>query len=288
MSRVFVFAVALLASAALAPSASAQLLAAKDAPVVYGHHHLRVSDIGAQKKFWVETVGATMARVGTGNVEVVRLPNVLIFMQPQAPSGGSKGSIVDHLGFSVPNLRAMVHKMKAAGYRVVTTTEVTVSPTMTISDDIANNAATKASYAFVMAPDDLKVEFYENTQQTAPVMLHHVHFFNPQNEAMREWYARMFGATPRETPSFPAADLPGVFLHFSQAASPVVASRGRTVDHVGFEVKNLEAFTKSLEARGVKLDVPYRPVPQLGIAIAFLSDPWGTYIELTEGLDRVP
>jgi hypothetical protein len=28
-------------------------------------------------------------------------------------------------------------------------------------------------------------------------------------------------------------------------------------------------------------------VPALGIAIAFFTDPFGTYIELTEGLDAV-
>jgi predicted enzyme related to lactoylglutathione lyase len=59
------------------------------------------------------------------------------------------------------------------------------------------------------------------------------------------------------------------------------------IDHIGFEVKGLEAFVKTLEAQGIKLDRPYTPVPALGIAIAFITDPWGTYIELTEGLDKV-
>jgi hypothetical protein len=52
-------------------------------------------------------------------------------------------------------------------------------------------------------------------------------------------------------------------------------------------VKNLEAFTKQLEAQGIKLAVPYRQVPALGISIAFITDPWGTYIELTEGLTKI-
>jgi hypothetical protein len=67
----------------------------------------------------------------------------------------------------------------------------------------------------------------------------------------------------------------------------VVGTQGRAVDHIGFEVKNLAEFTKTLEANGVKLAVPYRTVPALGIAIAFFTDPWGTYIELTEGLDKI-
>ena len=57
------------------------------------------------------------------------------------------------------------------------------------------------------------------------------------------------------------------------------------MDHIGFEVRDLEAFTKKLEAAGVKFDVPYRKIPSLGISLAFLTDPWGTYIELTEGLE---
>ena len=52
-------------------------------------------------------------------------------------------------------------------------------------------------------------------------------------------------------------------------------------------MKDLEAFTKKLEADGIKLDRPYTKVAALGISIAFFTDPWGTYIELTEGLDKV-
>ena len=67
---------------------------------------------------------------------------------------------------------------------------------------------------------------------------------------------------------------------------PTTGTKGRNIDHIGFEVKNLEAFCKNLEANGVKLDIPYRKVPAAGIVIAFLTDPFGTYVELTEGLDK--
>ena len=77
----------------------------------------------------------------------------------------------------------------------------------------------------------------------------------------------------------------GDFRKAQQAEAP---TKGRSLDHIGFEVKNLEAFTKKLEADGIKLDRPYTKVAALGIAIAFIKDPWGTYIELTEGLDKVP
>jgi hypothetical protein len=66
-----------------------------------------------------------------------------------------------------------------------------------------------------------------------------------------------------------------------------VGTRGRVVDHIGFEVKDLEALCRKLEGMCITLDRPYAKVPALNIAIAFISDPWGTYLELTEGLDKV-
>ena len=280
---------ALTLSVLLMPAASpafAQLNAAKDGPIVYGHHHLNTANLDAQKKFFVDTIGGTLIKVGTCNTEIVKFPNVLIFFRAtQAPTGGTRGTTVNHIGFSVPNLRQMVDKVKAAGFTMITDTEAIGRQ---VKDDIAAPLQPGgAQIAFAQAPDDVKVEFVENTQQTVPITLHHVHFFNPKNTEMRDWYVRTFAAKPREGAQFVSADLPGIALNFSASPAPVVGTQGRALDHVGFEVKNLEAFCKKLEADGIKLAVPYRQVPALGIAIAFFTDPWGTYIELTEGLDKI-
>ena len=135
----------------------------------------------------------------------------------------------------------------------------------------------------------MKVELVQVKTQTAKIQLHHVHFFGQQNTEMQAWYAKTFGAKARATPgsAFVSADLPGVALNFTPSPTPVVGTQGRALDHIGFEVKNLEAFTKKLEADGIKLEAAYRKVPALNIAIAFIKDPWGTYIELTEGLDQI-
>ena len=275
----------LLSSAA---NAFAQITAAKDGPIVYGHHHLNTTNVEAQKKFFVDTLGGTVVKIGTGNTEVVKFPNVLIFFRTvQSPPGGSRGTTVNHIGFSVPNLRAAVDKVKANGFQMITKTEA--APDREVKDDIAGPAQPGgASIAFVLAPDELKVELVEQKQQTIPITLHHVHFFNPKNVEMQAWYVKTFGAKSRTGGAFPAGDLPGVALNFSPSPDAVVGTQGRALDHVGFEVKNLEAFCKKLESDGVKLAVPYRKVPALDIAIAFFTDPWGTYIELTEGLDKVP
>jgi hypothetical protein len=61
-------------------------------------------------------------------------------------------------------------------------------------------------------------------------------------------------------------------------------TKGRAIDHIGFEVKNVEAFMKKLQEEGVTIEIPYRDVPNIGLKIGFVTDPVGTRIELTEGL----
>ena len=56
---------------------------------------------------------------------------------------------------------------------------------------------------------------------------------------------------------------------------------------VRIPVQAISPFTKKLVAEGITLTVPYREVPALGIAIAFIKDPWGTNIEMTEGLAKI-
>ena len=91
---------------------------------------------------------------------------------------------------------------------------------------------------------------------------------------------------PGKRGAYVNANLPGLDMSFGQAMN-VAPTRGRVLDHIGFEVKDLEAFLKKLESEGVKIDRPYTKVPALNIAIAFIQDPWGTYIELTDGLREV-
>jgi catechol 2,3-dioxygenase-like lactoylglutathione lyase family enzyme len=267
--------------------ASAQTITA-EGPVVYGHHHFNTTDMAAQKRFFVDTLGGTAAKIGTNNTEVIEFPNVFLFFRPmQAPTGGTIGSTVNHVGFSVPDLKPVVAKLKANGYKMITSESV--AATVKITDDIAAASPT-TNIAFTLGPEAIKVELVEVKTQKAPIQLHHVHFFGEHRDEMQAWYAKVFGATvmpASPTQAFVTDQLPGVILSFSPSATPVVPTQGRALDHIGFEIKNLEAFTKKLEADGIPLTVAYRTVPALGLAIAFIKDPWGTNIEMTEGLAAI-
>jgi len=95
--------------------AGAQILVAGEGPVVYGHHHLNTTNMAAQKKFYAHTLGGTVVKIGSGDrqQEIIQFPNVLMFFRPmQAPTGGSIGTTVNHIGFSVPDLKPLVAKIK--------------------------------------------------------------------------------------------------------------------------------------------------------------------------------
>ena len=269
--------------AGLAAPASSQITA--DGPVVYGHHHVNATDVAAHRKFWADGLGGTPAKIGAAaNVEIVKFPNVLVFMAARPAGGGTKGTSVNHVGFETPDLRKAVDRLKAQGFPMVTRAEV--PDTYEVKDDLGQRPGGNL-IAFVMGPDDTKVELIENKAIAQPIVMHHVHFATTDIPAMKAWYVKMFDARPGTRSGFEAADLPGVNLTFSGSPTPVAGTRGRALDHIGFEVKDLEAFCRRLEAAGVKLDRPFTKVPALGIAIAFFTDPWGTYIELTEGLASV-
>ena len=100
-------------------------------------------------------------------------------------------------------------------------------------------------------------------------------------------YVSKLGAKPGQRSGMEAADVGGVNLTFSPADEKPAGTKGRALDHIGFEVDGLEALCKKLEAEGITFDRPYQKIPELGVAVAFFTDPWGTYIELTEGLDAL-
>ncbi|MEO7652603.1 MAG: VOC family protein [Bryobacteraceae bacterium] len=250
----------------ISAAASGQLAVPNAAGVAMGHLHLNVTDIEAHKAFWAGQLGGEAVKFH--NIDVIKFPGMVLFLKRAATGGASDGSAVGHIGFLVRDLDPLLVKWKASGVRVV-------------SENM------KIRGVFILSPDDVKIEVYEDKTISAPIVNHHIHFFNQAMEETKAWYVKIFGAKPGKRAQFEAADLPGVNLTFSASKTPTAPTKGRTLDHIGFEIKDLEAFCKRLEGMGVKFNVPYRKVPAIQSAIAFFTDPWGTYVELTEGLSAI-
>jgi hypothetical protein len=74
-----------------------------------------------------------------------------------------------------------------------------------------------------------------------------------------------------------------VQLRFTEADTTQTPAKGRVLDHMSFDVKDLEAFIKTLEANNVKLDSSCT-VNEARIGIAFVTDPGVPTSRSTSGL----
>jgi catechol 2,3-dioxygenase-like lactoylglutathione lyase family enzyme len=257
-----------LALAVVTP-AYAQLAPPNEAGIAYGHVHLNVRDIEVHKKLWVEHFGGVV--VQKGPLVAVKLPGMLIAFRQAEPTGGSQGTVMDHFGFKVRNLAEILQGWRAAG--------LPVTREFTGSEGFPN--------AYLMGPDEVRFELQEDKTLPVKASAYHLHFLLADYEKLRDWYVETFSLVPRKRGTIPTtADVPGMNLSFATSATPTVGTKGRSIDHIGFEVVNLEAFCKKLEARGVKFDVPFRNVAAIGLNIAYITDPSGVYIELTEGYNK--
>ena len=204
-------------------------------------------------------------------------------MTEGTPSAGSEGSVLNHIGLGVENVAQSFAKWKAAGIR---TTDLRKSP--------LNGGGVTDLYS----PDNLMIEIteeagvppYPKLPPNVSIETNHVHFYVDVavREQMRDWYADRFGGRRGVLGENLTAELPGLkFMRWTAHGAGSVPTKGRALDHMGLEVRNLEAFCKDLQAKGLTFDQPYSKTRHKSFASAEFTDPWGTSIELTEGLNRI-
>ena len=264
-------ATAFVLAAACATPALAQLGERNQLGVRMGHVHLLVRDVNAHKRFWTGQLGARIVQNGT--LELLELPGIYVVLTQAADPPPPAGAIVDHFGFFVKDFPAELVRWKAAGIGI----EPTENP----------------NEVYLLAPDGIRVEVYGEPMLQQRIAVTHVHLYPHDVPAIKAWYVKVFGANPGWRPCVaclsrprmhPTADFGPMNLTLAVSDKPRLPTRGRAIDHVGFDVENLDAFVRHLEAAGVALEGPVRTVPGTKVRIAFLTDPWGTRIELTENL----
>ena len=263
--------------------ALAELSAPNAAGVAMGHLHYVVRDVAANKAFWVALGGRSVLFNGT--TEGIVFPDVVVLLRQGEPTGGTQGSVVNHVAFRVKSLA----EIEQAGFDVeyleqypgVASVHTPEGERIELFDD---ELATNLGFTIDGGVTDAAAERH-NRKIDVPIIAHHIHLNVPEDQvaAAKEWYATHFGGVRGLRWRYEAVDLPGININISGVAEAQAPTHGRMLDHIGFEVANLEAFCKELEAKGITFDRPYGKLAS-GFGLAFLTDPWGTYIELTEGL----
>jgi catechol-2,3-dioxygenase len=144
-----------------------------------------------------------------------------------------------------------------------------------------------AKQVFLMGPDDVKVRITEDRALASPIAADMIKMVVPDVAAAQAWYEKWFGAKLVKHGAETVGEIPGANILFAKATGPVAGTKGRAFDRIGLEVKNVEQVCKDLEASGIKLDGAYRKATAMNLAVCILTDPWGTYIEISEGLAAV-
>src|SRR5277367_7026436 len=153
--------VALMSCAAL--PAFAQLASHPDAAIRVGHYDLNVTSIEAHKKFWVDTLGGKAIKFGS--IDVIEFPDAFIFLRVRKPTGPTRGTAFDHIGFAVPDVPAMAAKLAGAGYRETTGREPKPGEPPPAA---SGTSAVYGRFAYFIGPDGAKIELVTSAEKEAP------------------------------------------------------------------------------------------------------------------------
>jgi catechol 2,3-dioxygenase-like lactoylglutathione lyase family enzyme len=277
--------------------ADAQLASPNAAGAAVGHIHFRVSDVDLHRGFW-QSLGAAEVPGGIGGM--LEVPGTYLLFTGQAPSGGSQGTSMDHVGFLTRDYAQTKAALEAVNAEIA-----------------VDNAETGQIIAGL--PEGVRVElqacgtpteFDECPSLSGPIAFHHFHASTTagplDGPGLAQWYIDAFGMELGERRGSPSAVVPGGRIDMlggfgggrgggrgaarggAPAAAPAAAgpvgTRGRAIDHIGLEVTDLAGTVARLEGMGIQMDSAPRSIGNL--TIAFLTDPNGTYIELTQGLGQ--
>jgi hypothetical protein len=244
--------------------AFAQLAASPNAKgVAMGHLHFSTYDIAAQRNFWISLGGTSTPNL---DLDLVQFPGIYVVTWQRDQIAPMDESTTPVVTFKVRNLNESIASW--------------------IGRSLVVERGRAAGQAFVYAPDRTRIEIVEDKSIPLPIQFFRVHLVTPAPKDAQAWYAKVFGGKASKAGELDALEFPGGLMTFGLAAAPVKPTRGHRLDHWGFEIKNLEAFMKNLEASGIAIDRPYRlrrPGEQR-VALGYVVDPWGTAIEMTENL----
>ncbi len=271
------------ATPAPAPAAAPKPAVAAASPVVFTHVHLTVKDVAATKKLLVDGLSGSAATAGS--VEGVKFPGLFVLLHKGDPAGGSKGSTVSQIGLEVRELAKVVDGLRASKAKMVTREETNM--VYTVLADIATIPDRQTVSAVVQTPDGVSFRLVENKKATAPVSFAHLHFAPTSLSETMDWYSKAFGAKTGDRGfGFQSLDLgkqPSALM-FTLAADKVEGTAGRSLARIGFEVRGAALLAQKLQRLGGKIVTPAGKSPETGVTTVVVSDPWGTLIELTEGL----
>jgi len=256
-----------------ASTALAQLPAPNADGVSAGHHIFRAKDVDVANKFWT-TLGAEPTALA--NIKLLKFPGVLFIIgsavgrggTAPAPSlSGNHGTTVEFISLKVKDLKASLEKWKAAGIEPMKEYKETT----------------------LLAPDDVQVRIIEDKSLAVPIASDGIVMNVAKAAEVSAWYEKWFSAKLSRSGADTIGDIPGARIVFRETKDPIAPTKGHSLNLLGFEVKDLEAFVKKYQDAGGKFDGAgtIAKATAANLSVIQLTDPWGTSIEVSQGLAAV-
>jgi catechol 2,3-dioxygenase-like lactoylglutathione lyase family enzyme len=235
----------------------------------YDHLHLNVPDPAAAATWYEKYFGAR--RLPEGPDRLMFGSTRFLFMR-KADAKPSSGSVVDHLGFSFPDLDAKMKEFEAAGIKVVTP---------------MRDAPGLFKMAFVEDPWGTRIEVVQDPELLG---LHHIHMRAPDPDEAFSWLLAKFGGERTKLKGridgikYSAAGFSSVWILMQRGdAEP---SEGHAIDHIGFRSTGpLGKTIDGLRAKGVTVTSEPRPLAMAngpGVNFSYVAGPAGARIEIVE------
>ncbi len=231
-----------------------------------GHTHLVVPDDADARNFF-RAMGAVDK--SSGRLQLLEFPGMYFLLRVGEPTAPSIATTANHVGFMVNDYLHYKNILLNAGASIF------------FEDP-------ETGQVLADLPWGLRVELGQDTEQAQPIIFHHTHLSALDVESLRDWYLQVFGAEAGERRGLPSALVPGARVDFIPARGEAPApTQGSAIDHIGFEVADMDAFAAKMQRMGIPFDRAPQRIDDINLTIAFITDPAGTYIEITEGLDDV-
>jgi catechol 2,3-dioxygenase-like lactoylglutathione lyase family enzyme len=232
---------------------------------LYDHVHMAVPDPQAAAQWYHDHIGGEWVdgrddRLLFGTTRIMFLGNGGTARRPSA------GGVIDHLGFSYPDLAAKLAEVAAAGATVTTP---------------LREAEGLFKLAFINDPFGTRLELIEEPQHLG---FHHVHLRSPDPEGTLAWYEDKFGGVRMLMRGrLDGVLYPGnVWLLVTRGENfPSVEG---TIDHIGWRSPETSSMLERLTGRGAELTSQPRDMtlPNGMIRFFYIAGPEGARIELVE------
>jgi catechol 2,3-dioxygenase-like lactoylglutathione lyase family enzyme len=246
----------LLALAALSAPAVAQ------ETLLYDHVHMAVPDPEASAQWWHDHIGGEWVDGRTDRLLFGTTRIMFLRGQDRRPS---QGGVIDHLGFSYPDLDAKLAELEAAG--------ATVTP--------AREVEGLFKLSFATDPWGVRLELIEEPQHLG---FHHIHLRGEDPAATLDWYEEMFGGVRlRMRGRLEGLLYPGNVWILVQRGETFPSSEG-VIDHIGWRSPVSDENQARLVALGAELTSEPRDMtlPNGQIRFFYIAGPEGARVELVQ------